>query len=195
MNGSIADSIMGFPLTPPNHFFFFNLHSGQCYLIQEIFHFFSAAFQCCGDKKWGDWRPHLAVILSNQGGDPELYQRAIVTMGDTLGKQKLALSPSSPWGSCRSAWNTPFLDPQVLCGAWVGAAGFPLTQEPHTLGTETPGKGVCLSVSWDFCCKPMQTCPRGWAAVGTTSQQLIFHLSQIAQEKELMHATLASCCG
>lgn len=51
---------------------------------------FSAAFQCCGDKQWGDWRPHLAVILSNQGGDPELYQRTIVTMGDTLGKQKPA---------------------------------------------------------------------------------------------------------
>ncbi|XP_052056560.1 protein transport protein Sec16B [Apodemus sylvaticus] len=38
----------------------------------------------CGDKQWGDWRPHLAVILSNQAGDTELYQRAIVTMGDTL---------------------------------------------------------------------------------------------------------------
>ncbi|XP_045153909.1 protein transport protein Sec16B [Echinops telfairi] len=39
---------------------------------------------CCGDKQWGDWRPHLAVILSNQAGDSELHQRAIITMGDTL---------------------------------------------------------------------------------------------------------------
>ncbi|KAM4722912.1 protein transport protein Sec16B [Rhinophrynus dorsalis] len=39
---------------------------------------------CCGDKKWGDWRPHLSVILSNQTGDPERNQRAIVTMGDNL---------------------------------------------------------------------------------------------------------------
>ena len=30
------------------------------------------------------------MILSNQTGDPELHQRAIVTMGDTLGTQKPA---------------------------------------------------------------------------------------------------------
>lgn len=61
-------------------------------ITQPMCHF-SAAFQCCGDKQWGDWRPHLAVILSNQGGDPELYQRTIVAMGDTLGKQRPAPSP------------------------------------------------------------------------------------------------------
>lgn len=41
--------------------------------------------QCCGSEKWGDWRPHLAVMLSNETGDPAVQQRAIVTMGDTLG--------------------------------------------------------------------------------------------------------------
>lgn len=41
--------------------------------------------QCCGSEKWGDWRPHLAVMLSNETGDPVVQQRAIVTMGDTLG--------------------------------------------------------------------------------------------------------------
>ncbi|KAM7336125.1 hypothetical protein ACRRTK_004618 [Alexandromys fortis] len=44
----------------------------------------AACKTCCGDKQWGDWRPHLAVILSNQAGDTELYQRAIVSMADTL---------------------------------------------------------------------------------------------------------------
>ncbi|NWH36695.1 SC16B protein, partial [Chloropsis hardwickii] len=39
---------------------------------------------CCGDATWGDWRPHLAVMLSNKAGDTELNHRAIVTMGDTL---------------------------------------------------------------------------------------------------------------
>ncbi|NXV77579.1 SC16B protein, partial [Atlantisia rogersi] len=39
---------------------------------------------CCGDAAWGDWRPHLAVLLSNKVGDMELNHRAIVTMGDTL---------------------------------------------------------------------------------------------------------------
>lgn len=38
------------------------------------------------------------MILSNQGGDPELLQRAIITMGDTLGKTKPSLLPSSPLG-------------------------------------------------------------------------------------------------
>uniref|UniRef100_A0A8D2GXD8 Protein transport protein sec16 n=1 Tax=Urocitellus parryii TaxID=9999 RepID=A0A8D2GXD8_UROPR len=56
--------------------------------LQTLFQLMSGripqAATCCGDKQWGDWRPHLAVILSNQAGDPELHQRAIVTMGDTL---------------------------------------------------------------------------------------------------------------
>ncbi|NXO26111.1 SC16B protein, partial [Cisticola juncidis] len=38
----------------------------------------------CGDAAWGDWKPHLAVMLSNKVGDTELNHRAIVTMGDTL---------------------------------------------------------------------------------------------------------------
>ncbi|XP_073903474.1 protein transport protein Sec16B isoform X4 [Castor canadensis] len=56
--------------------------------LQTLFQLMSGripqAATCCGDKQWGDWRPHLAVILSNQAGDSELYQKAIVTMGDTL---------------------------------------------------------------------------------------------------------------
>lgn len=41
--------------------------------------------QSCASEKWGDWRPHLAVMLSNETGDPAVQQKAIVTMGDTLG--------------------------------------------------------------------------------------------------------------
>ncbi|XP_041518570.1 protein transport protein Sec16B isoform X1 [Microtus oregoni] len=56
--------------------------------LQTLFQLLSGripqAATCCGDKQWGDWKPHLAVILSNQAGDTELYQRAIVSMGDTL---------------------------------------------------------------------------------------------------------------
>nr|XP_031291578.1 protein transport protein Sec16B isoform X1 [Camelus dromedarius] len=56
--------------------------------LQTLFQLMSGripqAATCCGDKQWGDWRPHLAVILSNPGGDRELYQHTIVTMGDTL---------------------------------------------------------------------------------------------------------------
>ncbi|KAM8930605.1 protein transport protein Sec16B [Pelodytes ibericus] len=42
------------------------------------------AATCSGDSKWGDWRPHLAVILANQVGDFEINRRAIITMGDNL---------------------------------------------------------------------------------------------------------------
>ncbi|XP_036891123.1 protein transport protein Sec16B isoform X2 [Sturnira hondurensis] len=56
--------------------------------LQTLFQLMSSripqAATSCGDKQWGDWRPHLAVILSNQAGEPELHRRAIVTMGDTL---------------------------------------------------------------------------------------------------------------
>ncbi|GBM11819.1 Protein transport protein Sec16A [Araneus ventricosus] len=36
------------------------------------------------DKKWGDWRPHLAMILSNPSGQPDVDSRSITTLGDTL---------------------------------------------------------------------------------------------------------------
>ncbi|XP_062437480.1 protein transport protein Sec16B [Rhea pennata] len=56
--------------------------------LQTLFQLMSGrvpqAAQCCGDAKWGDWRPHLAVMLSNKVGDTELNHRAIVTMGDAL---------------------------------------------------------------------------------------------------------------
>lgn len=46
------------------------------------------------------------MILSNQGGDPELLQRAIITMGDTLGKQKAdpPTPPSSPLGHLQASF-------------------------------------------------------------------------------------------
>ncbi|NXE75309.1 SC16B protein, partial [Cochlearius cochlearius] len=56
--------------------------------LQTLFQLMSGripqAALCCGDSTWGDWRPHLAVLLSNKVGDMELNYRAIVTMGDTL---------------------------------------------------------------------------------------------------------------
>ncbi|KAK4881738.1 hypothetical protein RN001_005057 [Aquatica leii] len=43
-----------------------------------------AAVTCVADEKWGDWRPHLAMILSNTTQRPELDRKAITTLGDTL---------------------------------------------------------------------------------------------------------------
>ncbi|XP_060525165.1 protein transport protein Sec16A isoform X2 [Cylas formicarius] len=43
-----------------------------------------AAVTCVADEKWGNWRPHLAMILSNSSQRPELNCKAITSLGDTL---------------------------------------------------------------------------------------------------------------
>ncbi|XP_075690735.1 protein transport protein Sec16A isoform X2 [Rhinoderma darwinii] len=48
-----------------------------------------AAATCCGDEKWGDWRPHLAMVLSNLTNNVDVPTRTIVTMGDTLASRGL----------------------------------------------------------------------------------------------------------
>ncbi|XP_023663663.1 protein transport protein Sec16A isoform X3 [Paramormyrops kingsleyae] len=48
-----------------------------------------AAATCCGDEKWGDWRPHLAMVLSNLTHALDLDMRTVATMGDTLASKGL----------------------------------------------------------------------------------------------------------
>ncbi|OCT65295.1 protein transport protein Sec16A isoform X2 [Xenopus laevis] len=48
-----------------------------------------AAATCCGDEKWGDWRPHLAMVLSNLTNNVDVPTRAMTTMGDTLASRGL----------------------------------------------------------------------------------------------------------
>ncbi|XP_060055358.1 protein transport protein Sec16A isoform X2 [Erinaceus europaeus] len=48
-----------------------------------------AASTCCGDEKWGDWRPHLAMVLSNLSNNMDVESRTMVTMGDTLASKGL----------------------------------------------------------------------------------------------------------
>ncbi|XP_015177291.1 PREDICTED: uncharacterized protein LOC107066825 isoform X5 [Polistes dominula] len=36
------------------------------------------------DPRWDDWRPHLAMIISNTSANPEINRRSITTLGDTL---------------------------------------------------------------------------------------------------------------
>ncbi|KAG8222869.1 hypothetical protein J437_LFUL003514, partial [Ladona fulva] len=43
-----------------------------------------AAITSCSDEKWGDWRPHLAMIISNSSNHPDLQRKSIITLGDTL---------------------------------------------------------------------------------------------------------------
>jgi len=60
-----------------------------------------AASTCCGDEKWGDWRPHLAMVLSNLSSNVDVESRAMATMGDTLGRSDAGAgmevgAPSTP---------------------------------------------------------------------------------------------------
>eukprot|EP00062_Callorhinchus_milii_P017240 gi/632969374/ref/XP_007901053.1/ PREDICTED: protein transport protein Sec16A isoform X2 [Callorhinchus milii] len=48
-----------------------------------------AAATCCGEEKWGHWRPHLAMVLSNLSNGLELNRRTMTTMGDTLATKGL----------------------------------------------------------------------------------------------------------
>ncbi|XP_012637493.2 protein transport protein Sec16A isoform X4 [Microcebus murinus] len=48
-----------------------------------------AASMCCGDEKWGDWRPHLAMVLSNLNNNVDVESRTMATMGDTLASKGL----------------------------------------------------------------------------------------------------------
>ncbi|XP_028260362.1 protein transport protein Sec16B [Parambassis ranga] len=77
--------------------------------LQTLFQLLSgripAVAMCCGNEKWGDWRPHLAVMLSNETGDPAAQQKAIITTGDTLASRGLIhaahvcyLTASVPFG-------------------------------------------------------------------------------------------------
>ncbi|KAH3710874.1 hypothetical protein DPMN_070370 [Dreissena polymorpha] len=50
-----------------------------------------AAVTCVTEERWGDWRPHLAMILSNQTTKTELDRKSITTLGDTLGNAKIPL--------------------------------------------------------------------------------------------------------
>ncbi|XP_021349044.1 uncharacterized protein LOC110447583 isoform X3 [Mizuhopecten yessoensis] len=43
-----------------------------------------ASVTSIANERWGDWRPHLAMILSNQGSKPDLDKKSIMSMGDTL---------------------------------------------------------------------------------------------------------------
>ncbi|KAJ8375269.1 hypothetical protein SKAU_G00058490 [Synaphobranchus kaupii] len=56
--------------------------------LQTLFQLLSgripAVATSCVSEKWGDWKPHLAVMLSNETGDSAVHQKAIITIGDTL---------------------------------------------------------------------------------------------------------------
>ncbi|XP_054977196.1 protein transport protein Sec16B [Sorex araneus] len=104
MSGFISTLALNDPLQT-----FFQLMSGRI----------PQAAMSCGDQQWGDWRPHLAMVLSNQAAEPELQRRAIVTLGDTLASKGLVEAAHF----CYLMAHVPFgyypvkTDPLVLLGS------------------------------------------------------------------------------
>ena len=69
----------------PNYFYITFLFSGRQ----------PTAVTSCGDDKWGDWRPHLAMILSNssaKSSGSDLDKKSIITLGDTLAARGFLLA-------------------------------------------------------------------------------------------------------
>jgi len=56
--------------------------------LQTLYQLMSArmpsAMKQCADQRWGDWRPHLAMILSNPLPGSEINTRSMITLGDSL---------------------------------------------------------------------------------------------------------------
>ncbi|XP_060723814.1 protein transport protein Sec16B [Tachysurus vachellii] len=60
--------------------------------LQTLFQFLSGRIPAVAtsySKKWGDWRPHLAVMLSNETGDSSMNCKSIINLGDTLASRGL----------------------------------------------------------------------------------------------------------
>ncbi|KAG9341526.1 hypothetical protein JZ751_019031, partial [Albula glossodonta] len=77
--------------------------------LQTLFQLLSgripAVATSCSSERWGDWKPHLAVMLSNETADSAVHQKSIITMGDTLATRGMLgaahfcyLTACSPFG-------------------------------------------------------------------------------------------------
>ena len=49
------------------------------------------------DDKWGDWKPHLSMIMSNPTSRSDLDRKSIIILGDTLGGWFVVLDPKGMW--------------------------------------------------------------------------------------------------
>ncbi|XP_071488787.1 uncharacterized protein [Diadema antillarum] len=48
-----------------------------------------AAVTSCSDEKWGDWRPHLAMVMSNLTSSADVGYKSVLTLGDSLASRGL----------------------------------------------------------------------------------------------------------
>ena len=84
--------------------------------LQILYQLMSAhlpsAMKQCGQARWGDWRPHLAMILSiNQGGETNI--RSIITPCSPKVSCSLHISATSSPASNGGSSETPVLSAKV----------------------------------------------------------------------------------
>ncbi|XP_016093636.1 protein transport protein Sec16B [Sinocyclocheilus grahami] len=91
--------------------------------LQTLFQLLSgripAVSMSWSSEKWGDWRPHLAVLLSNETGDPFIHHRSIITMGDTLASRDMLYASQICYltAQCSFGWYTNRSERLVLLGS------------------------------------------------------------------------------
>ncbi|XP_077055066.1 protein transport protein Sec16B isoform X3 [Siphateles boraxobius] len=70
-------------------------------------------------EKWGEWKPHLAVMLSNETADPIIHHRSIITMGDTLASRDMLYASQICYliAQCPFGWYNNSSDRLVLLGS------------------------------------------------------------------------------
>ncbi|CAM4624033.1 unnamed protein product [Leuciscus chuanchicus] len=70
-------------------------------------------------EKWGEWKPHLAVMLSNETADPTIHHRSIITMGDTLASRDMLYASQICYliAQCPFGWYKNSSERLVLLGS------------------------------------------------------------------------------
>lgn len=117
--------------------------------LQTLYQIMSGRMPACVtnlDDKWGDWRPHLAMIISNCTDKPDLVKRSIIALGDSLA------SRGDVFGSqfCYLLMDpqfTDFSDSQMVNGK-IGLLGVSLQQK--TLKEFATNEAIMMTEIYEY---------------------------------------------
>ncbi|KAG6465549.1 hypothetical protein O3G_MSEX015224 [Manduca sexta] len=71
---------------------------------------------CVADERWGDWRPHAAILLANATARPDQDQRTLTQLGDSLSSRGLLYSAQFCYLSAGVPWARHPLAPLAPAG-------------------------------------------------------------------------------
>ncbi|XP_037300127.1 uncharacterized protein LOC115454457 isoform X3 [Manduca sexta] len=74
------------------------------------------AATCVADERWGDWRPHAAILLANATARPDQDQRTLTQLGDSLSSRGLLYSAQFCYLSAGVPWARHPLAPLAPAG-------------------------------------------------------------------------------